>query len=216
MRIYAIGLGTAFDAASLTQMADGTGGRYLGADDEAALAAVYQTISDDLSAGALGYLQLRGEGAAPVLTIAPPQLDFDSVRVDSARCLPLIVRNIGNAPWSGGPIDGFSDPFSSVTPIVPPLLPGDSAAIEVCFGPRRLRLMTDTVRLDYFSCAPDSLPVDLVGVGYDSVVVEMRDEHIGRPGSIVEIPLYLLDPLPADYLVDSIRTQIRTSPIFTM
>lgn len=209
IRIYAIGLGNGFDAASLTQMATGTDGRYFAADDEAGLAAIYRTISEDLAKSAAGYLPLRGEGAAPVLIVTPQQLDFDSIRVDSALCLPMRVENIGNAPFEGGPIDGFDPPFSSVTPIVPPLLPGDAVDIEVCFGPRRLRNMEDSLTIDYLGCAPEVLPVDLVGVGYDSVVVEMRDDHIGRPGSIVEIPIHLLDPLPVGYLVDSIRTSVR-------
>ncbi len=211
VRIYTIGIGDPGDVNDLElgALASQTGGRYFFASSADSLLAVYQAISEDLSKGADGYFRLIGEGAAPLLSFDPPTLSFDSVRVDSTRCADLTVRNDGNAPYAGGPLDGIDPPFATATPILPPLLPGESTTVEICFGPDRLRTRLDTVRLSYFRCADEELIALLDGVGYDSVVVEMRDRYTGRPGSIVQIPLYLLDPLPEKYEVDSIRFEIR-------
>ena len=211
VRIYTIGIGDVGDVndAELGALASQTGGRYFFASSADSLLAVYQAISEDLSKGADGYIRLTGEGAAPLLSFDPPLLQFDSVRVDSTRCADLTVRNDGNAPYEGGPLAGIDAPFATATPILPPLLPGESTTVEICFGPDRLRLRLDTVRLSYYRCAEEELTATLEGVGYDSVVVEMRDRYVGRPNSIVTIPLHLLDPLPEKYEVDSIRFTVR-------
>ena len=208
--IYTIGIGDQNDVEGgiLTNIASQTAGRYFFAPDADSLVAVYQQISEDLSKNAAGYIVLRGEGAAPVLQITPPTIDYDSVKVDSTRCFDVTLTNVGNAPYPGGALEGIDPPFATTTPIAPPLLPGESVNIEMCFGPDRLRIRRDTLKLSYFRCADDSLKAELVGVGYDSVVVEMRDVHTGRPGSIIEIPIHLLDPMPDLYAVDSLRVQV--------
>ena len=211
VRVYTIGIGDPGDVndQELSDLATQTGGRYFFASDLATLLSVYQQISEDLSKGADGYFRLTGEGTAPLLEIDPPFISFDSVRVDSSRCLDVFVRNVGNALYPGGPLDGADAPFATATPLLPPLAPGDGVTLQLCFGPSRLRLHDDTIRLAYYRCGPEELMAMLDGVGYDSVVVEMRDEYTGRPGSIVEIPIHLLDPLPADYAVDTIRASVR-------
>ena len=211
IRIYTIGIGNLADVDPVTlgAMASQTRGRYFFAPDADSLVNVYRQISEDLSKSAAGYIVLRGEGAAPVLQMTPSVIDYDSVRVDSSRCVNVRLTNVGNAPYPGGPLEGIDPPFATATPIAPPLVPGESVDIEVCFGPEGLRIRRDTVRLPYISCAEDSLSAELVGVGYDSVVVEMRDIYTGRPGSIIDIPVYLLDPMPDLYEVDSLRVQIK-------
>ncbi|MGE3801944.1 MAG: choice-of-anchor D domain-containing protein, partial [Candidatus Kapaibacterium sp.] len=211
VRIYTIGIGDLPPQAlnDLDNVAAQTRGRSFLASDAASLLDVYKQISEDLSKSAAGYLILRGEGAAPILQMTPSTIDYDSVRVDSSRCLNVQLTNVGNAPYPGGPLVGIDPPFATATPIAPPLLPGESTTIEICFGPDRLRIRRDTVLLPYVSCAEDSLAAELVGVGYDSVVVEMRDVYTGRPGSIFDIPVYLLDPMPDLYEVDSLRVQIK-------
>ena len=211
VRIYTIGIGDPGDVndQELSDLATQTGGRYFFASDLATLLSVYQQISEDLSKGATGVLRLTGEGTAPLLEIDPPFVTFDSVRVDSSRCLDIYVRNVGNALYPGGPLEGADAPFATATPLLPPLAPGDGVTVELCFGPSRLRQQEDTIRLAYYRCGPEELMAMLDGVGYDSVVIEMRDVYTGRPGSIVEIPIHLLDPLPADYAVDTIRASVR-------
>ena len=211
VRIYTIGIGDPGDVndQELSDLATMTGGRYFFASDLATLRSVYQQISEDLSKGATGVFRLTGEGTAPLLEIDPPFIPFDSVRVDSSRCLDIVVRNAGNALYPGGPLDGVDAPFATATPILPPLAPGEAVSVQLCFGPSRLRLHDDTLRLSYYRCGPEELVAYLDGVGYDSVVIEMRDEFTGKPGSIVEIPIHLLDPLPAAYRVDSIRASVR-------
>ena len=211
VRIYTIGIGDVGDVddVELGALASQTGGRYFFASTADSLLSVYQQISEDLSKGADGYVWLKGEGSAPLLTIDPPLIQFDSVRVDSTRCATVTFENSGNAPWPGGPVEGFDPPFATTTPILPPLVPGESVSIEICFGPDRLRLQDDTISLSYFRCADEELSARLEGVGYDSVVVEMRGRYIGKPGSTIDIPVYLLDPLPEKYRVDSIRFGVR-------
>ena len=49
---------------------------------------------------------------------------------------------------------------------------------------------------------------ELDGGGYDSIVVEMRGVITGRPRSVIEIPVWLLDPIPDSYEVDSLRITV--------
>lgn len=210
IRIYTIGIGAPGDVddVALGTIASQTRGRYYFAPDVDSLVQIYKQISEDLSNDAAGYLVLRGEGATPLLELNPTSIAYDSVRVDSSRCRIVTLTNVGNALYPGGPIDGIDAPFATATPIAPPLLPGESVDIEICFGPRGLRDYRDTLRLSYFSCAEDTLAADLYGVGYDSIVVEMRDVFTGRPRSIIEIPIWLLDPIPDAYDVDSLRVRV--------
>ncbi len=210
IRIYAIGVGVPGDVddAALTSIATGTSGRYFFAPDADSLVQIYKQISEDLSKGATGYIVLRGEGAAPVLELTPPTIMYDSVRVDSARCRTVTITNVGNAPYPGGPLNGMEAPFTTRTPIAPPLRPGESVDIEICFSPRGLRGHRDTLFLSYPSCPFDTLTAELDGVGYDSIVVEMRGVFTGRPRSVIEIPVWLLDPIPDSYEVDSLRIRV--------
>ena len=207
VRVFTIGIGTA-QAAVLTQIATATGGQYFTATSMSDLVGVYRTIATLLSQNIDGSFDLRGRSVSPRMVIEPAALVFDSTRVGERRCLPLVIRNTGDAPLTVTGIDGLSADFELSTLPGAPIAPGGSFATEVCFRPERLRVLTADATLRHDACAQDPVRLSLAGVGYDSLTLAIRGSFTARPGSVVEIPVVLLEPLPAGYDVRSLTLTV--------
>ncbi|MEO5929999.1 MAG: hypothetical protein ABIR47_08705, partial [Candidatus Kapaibacterium sp.] len=209
IRIFTIGLGggggglSANGINTLQQLAALTGGSSYFTSNPDTLVQIYQTIAQSLSRDIPGSFLLRGRGVAPTLVITPAIADFDSVRVGQQRCLPITFSNTGDAPLILGALPpgalGFT--FNGTAPPVIP--PGASTMVDACFTPTRLRIHDTLFAVNYNSCRPPQ-SIRLRGVGYDSVVIDIRDNIIARPGSGVEFPIYLLNAIPAVYDVRDI------------
>jgi hypothetical protein len=204
VRVFTIGIGSA-NAAVLAQIATSTRGQYFTATSMSDLVGVYRTIATLLSQDIDGSFALRGRSVSPFMTIEPASLSFDSTRVGASRCLPIVIRNSGDAPLIVAGVDGIDAPFAITSLPVAPILPGDSATAEICFTPARLRVMSAVASFRHNSCRQGPVELPLEGIGYDSLTLSLRGTFTARPGSIIEIPVRLLQPLPAVYDVRSME-----------
>jgi Mg-chelatase subunit ChlD len=207
VRVFTIGIGGA-NAGVLTQIANATGGRYFTATSMSDLVGVYRTIATLLSQNIDGALELRGRSVSPRMVIEPIALVFDSTRVGQARCLPVLIRNTGDAPLRVVGVDGLAAPFEIGALPTEPILPGASATAEICFRPDRLRLLAGTAMFRHNACGEDPVRLPLAGIGYDSLTLALRGTFGARPGSIIEIPVILLESLPAIYDVRSLTLTV--------
>lgn len=203
VRVFTIGIGSA-NAGILTQIATATGGQYFTATSMSDLVGVYRTIATLLGKNIDGSFELRGRTVSPRMSIDPLELAFDSTRVGESRCLPVIIRNTGDAPLSIAGVDDVSTPFELGALPTAPILPGGSASVEVCFRPDRLRLLSATATFRHNACAQDPVALGLEGIGYDSLTLALRGTFTARPGSVVEIPVILEETLPTTYDVRSL------------
>jgi hypothetical protein len=205
VRIYTIGIGTSgnVSVSDLTQLATQSGGFFSLAANGTELVQVYARIAQDLSKNIPTTFLVRGRSIAPLMQVTPATVNFDSVRVGANLCRTLTISNIGDAPLDITSVAGLLAPFTLTSTTFNTIQPGTSVTVDACFTPTLLRVQRDTLLLGYTSCSPRFDTVTLQAVGYDSLVVETRDSVRGRPGSIIEIPVFLQQALPASYLVDS-------------
>lgn len=202
VRIFTIGLGSGLTANginTLQQMANRTGGSSFFTNNPDTLVQIYLTIAQQLSRSIPGTYLIRGRAVAPLLTINPTTIDFDSVRIGRSVCRQITLTNSGDAPlqFAGFPaaVGGFSIQAQTPFPAIPP---GGSSTISACFAPTRLRVQSASLPMPYNSCrTPDTLRFR--GVGYDSVVIAIRDSVVARPGSTFEYPIFLMDSIPDHY-----------------
>jgi hypothetical protein len=209
VRIFTIGIGNGISAngrQSLQSLANGTGGRFFSATTVQGLLAVYDSIATLLSQNVQSQtFSVRGRAVAPVMVVNPASVDFDSVRVSTSRCLPVTITNTGDAPLVISQITGLAAPFSMQTPSIPTIEPGASTTVDFCFTPERLRVQTGNVTFSYNSCTQQQRQLALRGVGYDSVAIAVVDSFTAKPGSIIQVPVYLRGAIPAIYEVGEIR-----------
>lgn len=210
VRIYTIGYGAggSVNVAALTQIANGTGGFFSQTNNAQELVQIFLRISDSLSRNIPTTFLVRGRAVRPILTIAPTTIDFDSVRVGQNVCQNVTLTNTGDAPLNVTAVTGLNAPFQITNPSIATIQPGGQATAQLCFTPTLLRVQRDTALFGYVSCVPTSEVLTLRGVGYDSLVVEVRDTTVGRPGSVIRIPILLQQALPAAYGVDSISVSM--------
>jgi hypothetical protein len=212
VRIYTIGLGNGISATgiqSLTNLANGTGARFFKATTVQGLLAVYDSIASMLSQAPQQYFfQVRGRAVAPFMVLDRNAIDFDSVRVGTTLCMPLTISNTGDAPLDIRQITGIASPFTIQNPPSAPILPNSQVTVDLCFTPSRLRVQSGSVRFAHNSCRQPDQQVSLRGVGYDSVTVALVDTFDAKPGSVIRVPVYLRDRIPADYDVDEIRLSV--------
>ncbi|HVZ41694.1 MAG TPA: choice-of-anchor D domain-containing protein [Candidatus Kapabacteria bacterium] len=218
VRIFTIGLGSGLSAngiLTLQQLAGRTGGSSYFTNNPDTLVRIYQTIAQQLSHDIPGSFLLEGRAVAPQLTLNPPVVSFDSVRVGQKHCIQVTLGNSGDAPLQlaalpAGAI-GFTIEGSSPLPAIPP---GGTLNINACFQPARLRVHDTTFAFTYNSCRqPETLR--LRGVGYDSVVIRLTDSIVAKPhgpnpdlGSIATFHVYLQDRIPVEYDVSSMSLTV--------
>lgn len=208
IRIFTVAIGAA-DATELRQIATATGGEFFTANNEQGLMAVYDSIAVLLSRNNLEQpFRMNGRAVTPIMDVNPTSIDFDSVRIGNSSCRMVTIANNGDAPLDVTSMTGFTGDFTISNPNIPLIQPGTSTQVEVCFDPSRLRVRTAAGAFGYTSCAPRTMNVSLRGVGYDSLVVNLRDTIVGRPGSIIEIPVYLREPIPAFYDVNNYELSV--------
>ncbi len=211
VRIYTIGYGAAgsVNVAALTALAQGTGGFFSQTNSSQQLVQIFLQISDSLSRNIPTSFIVNGRAVRPILTLNPTSIDFDSIRVGQSLCRAITLSNTGDAPLVLTSVAGLAPPFTITNLALPTTIqPGGQVTADLCFTPSLLRTQRDTSLFPYVSCTPIQEAVALRGVGYDSLVVEVRDTTFGRPGSVVRIPVFLREPLPASYLVDSISVSL--------
>ncbi len=210
VRIFTIGIGNSLSAnglKTLASMALGTGGQTYQTNNPDTLVQIYQQIADSLSRNLPGNLTIKGRSVAPILTISPLVVNFDSVKVGNSRTFPITLRNTGDAgirfDTLPAAVNGFS--IQATLPIIIP--PGGSFTANATFAPSRLRVL-DTAYT--FTVSPCHNPVRFAmqGVGYDSVIIALEDTVVAKPGSEAIIPIHLLSKIPAEYDVTSFEVTL--------
>ncbi len=96
VRVYVITIGSV-SRAGLEDIALATGGFYYSAKSKLDLVSIYRNIATRASQDIPDTLVVKGRGVSPELSIEPLAFDFDTVRVGQTKCLPITVRNQGNA-----------------------------------------------------------------------------------------------------------------------
>jgi len=205
IRIYTIGIASSPGTidSRLTNISNQTGGFFAFAPSADSLIRIYRNIANDLSRNQARSFTLIGRAVIPDIQITPATLDFDSVRVGANRQLTVTLTNVGDAPGTvtiAPPGGAFS--AGTATQTIPP---GQNVQVQMTFAPTALRLQNATGVFTYIACDTQRRTLPLQGVGYDSLVVELTGTFIGRPNSIVEIPVTLHEALPAAYDVRSIN-----------
>lgn len=206
--VFTIGLGDA-DSTALKNIASGTNGRFFWTNNRTDLIAVYRHIATLLSQNVQVSFLLRGRSVSPFMIVNPSSLDFDSVKVGQSRCLPVTIRNTGDAPLTVSNIANVITPFSfQVPPNISQLAPGNQTTVNVCFTPVRLRVQTGAFAFSHNSCTQPVLQLNLRGVGYDSVYVALVDTFRAKPGSTIYVPVYFRSKLPSTYDVTSLSLSL--------
>lgn len=150
---------------------------------------------------------LRGQGTAPMLSMQPVSLDFGELRIGGERCLPLMLRNLGDAPLR---VRAIINPGQSVPVELPDdIAPGDSAEVDLCFEPTIIGPQQGDVLIVYESCPEDTARVRFKVLGVDSVTVGIRGAWHGKPGSVVQLPLRLFGDIPEQYFVNTFEVEVR-------
>ncbi len=213
VRVFVVGIvdSTTALATTLRQIAAAGNGTASFAVTQQDITNGFINIARQLSQNITVQIPLSGRSVAPLLTMTPLSLSFDSVKVGNERCLSVSVRNTGTAAVTLHP-DLFSgtDPQFTVSNLpVTALQPGASAEnLDVCFRPTSLRQQASTMNLSYNLCRTP-LQIDARGIGYDSVVVQM-DTVIRNAliGDTVTVPILLRSLIPKSYAVDSMAISL--------
>src|SRR5207253_1821477 len=161
---------------------NGTGGKSYFTNNPDTLVQIYRQIAISLSSNIPGSVIIKGRSVAPILSINPQTVNFDSVKVGNSNCTSVTLRNTGDAPLVintlPAPVNGFS--LQGATPIV--IAPGGSTTVNACFAPSRLRVLDTSYIFAVNECHP-SVRFDMQGVGYDSVIISLTDTIVAKPGS---------------------------------
>jgi hypothetical protein len=196
--IYTVGIGGANHAA-LQSIASSTGGSFFEAQSNTELIDVYRQIATLLSQNQTVLLRIRGRAVAPMLSVIPLALEFDSVLVGTERCLDVTVTNTGDAPLRIGNVVATDAQFTSS---IPPdaIFPGDSRQMSVCFRPSLIREQHGTLDVLYLRCEEEIVSLSLAGIGWDSLTVALTGTYFEQPDRTIQIPLRIVGrPLPSSY-----------------
>ncbi len=208
VRIYTIGIGEA-EASNLTQLAGSTGGFFSQAVSPVELLQAYQRIANALSKDQDTSFVMTGQAVAPDLEVDPVSISFDSVRVGQSRCRTVTLRNTGDAPLSPEEFLLPSQHYTVNPMTFAPILPGESAMVEICFEPQTIRRIDSTITFPFVRCRPDGRSVEVTGIGYDSVVISISGDFTARPESTIRVPVRLLNSIPDHYGLDSLEVTFR-------
>lgn len=172
------------------------------------------TLSAELHAATLSGLAVRYDTTAlfarvevPKLEVQPTQLSFGSVTVGSDRCLPVQLRNTGSAPLRILSILNPADPVPVDIPAE--IAPNSQATISLCFNATGFGEATATALIVYDGCPLDTVRIPMTAFGSDSLTVGISGEFVGKPGSIVHIPVQLYAQLPSEYDVRSVEISVQ-------
>ncbi|MBN1446786.1 MAG: VWA domain-containing protein, partial [Bacteroidetes bacterium] len=196
--IYTVGIGGANHVA-LQSIASSTGGSFFEAQSNTELIDVYRQIATLLSQNQTVSLRIRGRAVAPMLSVTPVALQFDSTLVGSERCLDVTVSNTGDAPLR---IVNVVATDAQFTASVPPdaILPGDSRQMAVCFRPSMIREQSGTLDIVYLRCAEETVSLSLTGIGWDSLTIALTGTYFEQPDRTIQIPVRIVGrPLPSSY-----------------
>lgn len=210
VRIYTIGFGvtSTIGRNTLHDLSINTGGTEYYPLNATELLDVYKRIALDLSKNIPFTFVLKGRSIAPLMVLTPSVINFDSVKINKEKCGTVVISNTGDAPLvlASAPIELKGFRITSSFPIT--IAPGSSSQVNVCFSPRKLRVLDSSFTFNYNDCKP---PINLMlkGVGYDSVVISLRDTIVAKPGGLFEIPIYIQDSLPASYDVNTLDLTLK-------
>ncbi|MFZ1729696.1 MAG: VWA domain-containing protein [Bacteroidota bacterium] len=146
-------------------------------------------------------MYLFGTAVEGKLEVDPLSLDFGRIRVGGDACLPVTIRNSGDAPLTLVGVVNPVEPFPTVFP--PSLEIGQEAQVELCFAASKLGAQSADVLFIYDGCERDTITVRLTANGFDSVTVGINAAVRGMPGHVVRIPVQLFGAIPSDYGVRS-------------
>ncbi|MCB2203489.1 VWA domain-containing protein [bacterium] len=144
---------------------------------------------------------LSGNSEAAVLDVEPQIVNCGEVRVGETSCCPMYLYNHGNADLKILDIINPGGP----PPTVPedPIGAGQSIAVNVCITPTQLRQGSTEILVVYDGCGRDTVRVNYVYQGTDTLIVGIDAVVRGMPGSVVRIPVMIEGNLPASYNIRS-------------
>jgi hypothetical protein len=140
---------------------------------------------------------LAGTATEAKLEIEPLTLDFGTIRVGGDACLPVTLRNSGNAPVTIVNVVNPVEPFPTAFPDT--LQAGQSAEVELCFAASALGARSVDALFIYDGCARDTIRVHMTASGFDSVNVGISATLRGMPGHVIRIPVQLYGAIPESY-----------------
>jgi hypothetical protein len=152
-------------------------------------------------------VRLHASVQSPMLETEPAALSFGTVTVGGDRCLPVTLRNTGNAPLRISHIINPADPAAVDFP--DEIAPNDQATISLCFTTTRFGDAAATALIVYDGCPLDTVRIPMTAFGSDSLTVGISGEFVGKPGSVVHIPVQLYAQLPEEYDVHNIEITVQ-------
>lgn len=215
VKVYVIGIVDITDRneqsyiSILRNIATKTGGKLYTAVTTAEIDAAYADIIARLGAEEEFIIPMSGKASGANIKITPASIAFDSVKIGDERCATVTVKNMGTA--AGNVTPDMLIPANNNFVIANQselqlglLQPDSSFSYQVCFRPTRLRthLWNGSQILNPCYTASQQM---LQGVGYDSIVVRMNTDVTAKPSDFLPIPIQLLNAVPQEYGVDSVR-----------
>lgn len=140
---------------------------------------------------------LTGTATEAKLEVEPLTLDFGTTRVGGDACLPVTIRNSGNAPLTLLNVVNPVEPFPTAFPDT--LQAGQRAEVELCFAASTLGTLSADALFIYDGCARDTIRVHMTALGFDSVNVGISTTLRGMPGHVIRIPVQLYGAIPESY-----------------
>ncbi len=119
------------------------------------------------------YIPLQGEGTAPVITVAPKKVQFDSVRVNSDRVRTIVVKNTGNEPLTITQIElrNSTPNFSWQVALPLTVAAGDSTTLSIAFRPDSIFAYADSLLFQSNDPFQSQTVVPLAGQGIAAYAV---------------------------------------------
>jgi hypothetical protein len=152
-------------------------------------------------------IRLLANVQSPMLEIEPAALSFGTVTVGGDRCLPVTLRNTGSAPLRISHIINPADPAAVDFP--DEIAPNSQTTISLCFATTRFGEAAATALIVYDGCPLDTVRILMTAFGSDSLTVGISGEFVGKPGSVVHIPVQLYAQLPEEYDVHNIEITVQ-------
>ncbi|MDT8322685.1 MAG: VWA domain-containing protein [Bacteroidota bacterium] len=145
---------------------------------------------------------LTGTATAAELEAAPLALDYGTRRVGAQSCLPVTLRNSGNAPLTLLDVVNPDGPAPPGLPLT--LAADDEVTLDICQSQSALRTQSGSVLLVFDGCGRDTLVLQTQSRGVDTLYVSTEGVFRGMPGSVVRIPVRVAGSLPGSYDVRSV------------